>query len=134
MRNEKRVLRYYIHTFGCQMNVHDSEHLAGQLTLSGMIPAPTAEESDLIIVNTCAVREKSEEKLYSLLGRFESIKRKKNNIIIGIVGCVAQLYRSELWEKKPFIDFIIGPDNYWQISHLIPFEQGEKVRMARDSF
>jgi tRNA-2-methylthio-N6-dimethylallyladenosine synthase len=126
MREEKQTLKYYIHTFGCQMNANDSERLAGQLTLSGMESAPSAEESDLIIVNTCAVREKSEEKLYSLLGRYESLKKKKN-VLLGVVGCVAQLHRSKLWDKKPFIDFIIGPHNYWQIPHLLPFNRGEKV-------
>ncbi len=132
MREKKPTLKYFIHTFGCQMNVNDSERLAGQLAMSGLEPAHSPEESDLIIVNTCAVREKSEEKLYSLLGRFESIKKKKN-ILIGVVGCVAQLHKSELWEKKPFIDFIIGPDNYWQIPHLLPFKRGEKVALTQRS-
>jgi len=122
----KSNLRYYIHTFGCQMNENDSEHLAGLLSSSGLEPALSPEESDLIIVNTCAVREKSEQKLYSLLGRFESIK-KKNKALIGVVGCVAQLYKSKLWDKKPSIDFVIGPDNYWQIPHLLPPRPGEKV-------
>jgi len=130
MREEKRTLKYYIHTFGCQMNANDSERLAGLLSISGMESAPSAEESDLIIVNTCAVREKSEEKLYSLLGRYESLK-KKENVLLGVVGCVAQLHRSKLWDKKPFVDFIIGPDNYWQIPHLLPFNRGEKVAVTQ---
>ncbi len=108
------------------MNENDSEHLAGLLNSSGLEPALSPEESELIIVNTCAVREKSEQKLYSLLGRLESIK-KKNKVLIGVVGCVAQLYRSKLWDKKPFIDFVIGPDNYWQIPHLLPPSPREKV-------
>jgi tRNA-2-methylthio-N6-dimethylallyladenosine synthase len=132
MREENQTLKYYIHTFGCQMNANDSERLAGQLALTGMEPSPSAEESDLIIINTCAVREKSEEKLYSLLGRFESIKKKKQTLI-GVVGCVAQLHSSKLWDKKPFIDFIIGPDNYWQIPHLLPFKRGEKVVVTQRS-
>lgn len=121
----KSHLRYYIHTFGCQMNENDSERLAGLLSSSGLEPALSPEDSDLIIVNTCAVREKSEQKLYSLLGRLESIK-KKNKALLGVVGCVAQLYRSKLWDKKPSIDFVIGPDNYWQIPHLFPSSPGEK--------
>jgi tRNA-2-methylthio-N6-dimethylallyladenosine synthase len=132
MRKEKQTLKYYIRTFGCQMNANDSERLAGQLATFGMEPAHSAEESDLIIVNSCAVREKSEEKMYSLLGRFESIKKKKQTLI-GVVGCVAQLHSSKLWDKKPFIDFILGPDNYWQIPHLLPFEQGEKVAATQRS-
>ena len=108
------------------MNENDSEHIAGSLIASGMEPAISFEESDLIIVNTCAVRKKSEEKLHSLLGRFEPLKKKKK-LIIGIVGCVAQLHRSKLWDAKPFIDFIIGPDNYWQIPEILPTESRERV-------
>ncbi len=108
------------------MNVSDSEHIAGMLQASGMKRGACPEESDLIIVNTCAVREKSEEKLYSLLGRLESIKKKKG-IKVGVVGCVAQLYRSKLWDKKPSIDFIIGPDNYRQIPQIAGAPSDEKV-------
>jgi tRNA-2-methylthio-N6-dimethylallyladenosine synthase len=119
-------MKFFIHTFGCQMNENDSEHIAGMLIASGMKPALTPEESDLVIVNTCAVRKKSEEKLHSLLGRFDLLKKNKKTII-GVVGCVAQLHQSELLENKPFIDFIIGPDNYWQIPKIIPAESGEKI-------
>ena len=69
--------KFFIHTFGCQMNGNDSEHIAGILISCGGKPSVSMEDSDLIIVNTCAVREKSEEKLYSLLGRLNSIQKKK---------------------------------------------------------
>ncbi len=108
------------------MNESDSEHIAGILLASGMTAALSPEESNLIIINTCAVREKSEEKLYSLLGRLESLK-KTNGAIVGVTGCIAQLYRSKLWDKKPFLDFIIGPDNYRQIPKLIPTQSNDKV-------
>jgi tRNA-2-methylthio-N6-dimethylallyladenosine synthase len=108
------------------MNVNDSEHIAGMLKASGMQPVLSPEKSSLIIINTCAVREKSEEKLYSLLGRYGSIK-KNRKVIIGIVGCVAQLHRSKLWDRKPFLDFIIGPDNYWQIPQIISSKWKEKT-------
>ncbi|MBU1185595.1 MAG: tRNA (N6-isopentenyl adenosine(37)-C2)-methylthiotransferase MiaB [Acidobacteria bacterium] len=103
--------RYFIHTFGCQMNENDSERLAGILEGMGAVKAAVLEESTLILINTCAVRQKSEEKLYSLLGRLDRIKR-KNGALIGVLGCVAQLYRDNLIEKKPTIDFVMGPDNY----------------------
>ena len=119
-------MKFFIHTFGCQMNESDSEHIAGILLASGMTAALSPEESNLIIINTCAVREKSEEKLYSLLGRLESLK-KTNGAIVGVTGCIAQLYRSKLWDKKPFLDFIIGPDNYRQIPKLIPTQSNDKV-------
>ena len=119
-------MKFFIHTFGCQMNVSDSEHIAGLLRASGLKKGASPEESDLIIVNTCAVREKSEEKLYSLLGRLEALKKKKETKI-GVVGCVAQLHRSKLWDKKPSIDFIIGPDNYKQIPQIVQAQSSEKV-------
>ena len=118
-------LKFYIHTFGCQMNENDSERIAGILSAAGGKKSDTPEGSDLIIINTCAVREKSEEKLYSYLGRLASLKKRKN-MIIGVVGCVAQLYKSELLEKKPFIDFVLGPDNYHHISEIIQSNHGEK--------
>jgi tRNA-2-methylthio-N6-dimethylallyladenosine synthase len=122
-------MKFFIHTFGCQMNKSDSEHIAGMLLASGLTESSSPEESDLIIVNTCAVREKSEEKLYSLLGRLESHKRKKGTLI-GVVGCVAQLHRSKLWDKKPSLDFIVGPDNYHQIPQIIPAQSSEKVLLT----
>lgn len=108
------------------MNENDSERIAGILIKEGAKISSSLEESDLIIVNTCAVREKSEAKLYSLLGRLESIKKRKK-LKIGVVGCVAQLYRSQLLEKRPFIDFIIGPDNYKEIPHIIVDNFEEKT-------
>jgi tRNA-2-methylthio-N6-dimethylallyladenosine synthase len=93
------------------MNENDSERIAGVLEACGSRASNSPEESDLVIVNTCAVRKKSEEKLYSYLGRLASLKEKKK-IIIRVVGCVAQLFKSELLERRPFIDFVLGPDNY----------------------
>lgn len=119
-------MKFFIHTFGCQMNVSDSERIAGMLVASGMEKGRSLEESDLIIVNTCAVREKSEEKLFSLLGRLES-RRKKKRGTVGVVGCVAQLHQSKLWDKKPSINFIIGPDNYGQIPEIVKAHAREKV-------
>ncbi len=118
-------MKFYIHTFGCQMNKCDSEHIAGLLLSAGIQPSNSPKECDIIIINTCAVRKKPEEKLYSLLGRLDSL-RKKKNVFIGVVGCVAQLYRSKLLDKNPFIDFVIGPDNYWQIPRIIPTQDEEK--------
>lgn len=118
--------KFHIHTFGCQMNENDSERIAGLFQEEGAEMCASPEESDLVIINTCAVREKSEEKLYSLLGRMEALKRDKG-LMIGVVGCVAQLYRSQLLEDKPFIDFILGPDNYREITRILPSHSEKKV-------
>jgi len=118
--------KFYIHTFGCQMNENDSEHIAGILASAGAELSYSAEESDIIIINTCAVREKSVEKFYSLLGRLACFKKKKN-IIIGVIGCVSQLYRSKILDKNPHVDFIIGPDNYWKMPQIFSRLSSEKV-------
>ena len=117
--------RYFIHTFGCQMNENDSERIAGLLQSINARPASSLEDSNLIIINTCAVRQKSEEKLYSLLGRLDRIKR-DNNAKIGVVGCVAQLHTTELIEDKPVIDFVIGPNNYNQLPGILSKLKEEK--------
>jgi tRNA-2-methylthio-N6-dimethylallyladenosine synthase len=111
-------MKFFVRTFGCQMNENDSEHIAGILARSGAARAATAEEADVIIVNTCAVREKSEEKLYSYLGRLSSLK-KNRAVLIGVAGCVAQVHRDQLFRKKPFIDFVVGPDNYLEIPAIL---------------
>lgn len=120
-------LKFYIHTFGCQMNENDSEHIAGILKSSGAEPTERPEDSDLIFVNTCAVREKSEKKLFSLLGRLGSLKKRKKDLFIAVVGCVAQLYRSKLLDAVPQIDLIMGPDNYRQIPEILPPHLDEKI-------
>ena len=119
-------LKFYIHTFGCQMNENDSEHIAGILFTCGAKPVDSFEDSDLIVINTCAVREKSEEKLYSFLGRLKPLREKKN-ILIGVVGCVAQLHNSKLLDKMPHIDFILGPDNYYKLPGILPHHIEEKI-------
>lgn len=126
MSERLRNLKFWIHTFGCQMNVNDSERLAGVLRKEGAEMSDSPESSDLIIINTCAVREKSEEKLYSLLGRMETIKKRKK-FLIGVAGCVAQLQKSRLIEKKPFVDFVVGPDNYQDIPRILSESWPEKV-------
>jgi len=129
-RSEKKqvyfkTLKFYIHTFGCQMNENDSERIGGILAQNGAQKSNSLENSNLIIVNTCAVRQKSEEKLFSLLGRLAQMKKRKN-LIIGVVGCVAQLHRAQLLEKNLYIDFVLGPDNYSDLTQVILKHFGEK--------
>jgi len=118
-------LKFYIHTFGCQMNENDSERIGGILIQMGAQKSNSLENSNLIIVNTCAVRRKSEEKLFSFLGRLAQMKRSKN-LIIGVVGCVAQLHRTQLLKKNSYIDFILGPDNYSTLTQVILRHFGQK--------
>ncbi len=121
-------LKFFLRTFGCQMNENDSEHIAGILVRAGAQKADTPEASDIIIVNTCAVRAKSEEKLSSYLGRLSAL-RKKRDIVIGVAGCVAQVQKAALFKKKPGVDFVVGPDNYLDIPAIV--EQAASGRCCR---
>jgi len=113
-----RPIRFFIRTFGCQMNESDSERASGLLLGAGGVPANGPEDADLVIVNTCAVREKSEEKLFSYLGRLAHLKKGKD-VRIAVVGCVAQLRGWEILEKCPAVDYVFGPDNAAEIASLV---------------
>jgi tRNA-2-methylthio-N6-dimethylallyladenosine synthase len=118
--------RYFIKTFGCQMNENDSEHVAGLLVRAGAGKAISPEESDIILVNTCAVRKKSEEKIDSFLGRLSPLKKNRDRVI-GILGCVAQLRKGELFKKRPEIDIIVGPDHYHELASILSRKRELKV-------
>ncbi|MGB9667909.1 MAG: tRNA (N6-isopentenyl adenosine(37)-C2)-methylthiotransferase MiaB [Thermosulfidibacteraceae bacterium] len=114
---------FYIKTFGCQMNEHDTEKIKGLLEYHGYIEAEDEKEADIIIINTCAVREKPVHKVYSEAGRF-----KKTGKIIGIAGCVAQKDGEKLLKRLPHVSFVIGPRNTYRIIEAIKLaERGEKI-------
>ncbi len=122
--------RFFIKTFGCQMNENDSEHLAGLLAGAGAVKAGTLEDSDIVIVNTCAVRGKSEDKADSFLGRLSALQ-KKRDVVIAVAGCSAQLRRGELLRRKPRIDLVVGPGRYHELPGLIA-ERARGGRIATD--
>ena len=111
-------LKFFVRTFGCQMNENDSEHIAGVLAQAGAERTAGPEDADIVVVNTCAVREKSEEKLYSYLGRLSSLKRKRH-FLLGVAGCVAQVQKADLLKKRPFVNFVVGPDNYLDLPSIV---------------
>src|SRR5262245_27854169 len=101
--------KYYILTWGCQMNVHDSEKLAGTLEEQGYRPAARAKDADVILLNTCAIREKAAEKVFSELGRLRSLKAQNPNLVLGVCGCVAQQEGERIYERAPHVDVVLGP-------------------------
>jgi tRNA-2-methylthio-N6-dimethylallyladenosine synthase len=115
---------FHIHTFGCQMNENDSEYLAGILAGLGLTRSSTPEGAAVIIVNTCSVRAKSEEKLYSLLGRLLPLKRESGGLL-GVVGCAAQIQRARLLERFAGLDFVAGPDNYHRLPEILSRSRSE---------
>ena len=103
--------KYYIHTFGCQMNVHDSEKMAGIFSDSDYQEADGSNNADVIILNTCSIREKAEQKFYSELGRLRKVKKYNPHLRIAIAGCIAQQEKETLFKRFPYVDFVFGPNN-----------------------
>jgi tRNA-2-methylthio-N6-dimethylallyladenosine synthase len=129
-QNPARKETFFIHTFGCQMNENDSERIAGLLAARGLRPSPAAEGADVVIINTCSVRAKSEEKLFSLLGRLGPLK-KNRDLRLGVVGCAAQIHGSGLRRRCPEVDFVVGPDNYDRLPDVVADCRSE-LRLALD--
>ena len=117
--------QYFVQTFGCQMNVHDSRRIEEVLLTNGFREAAEPALADLLIVNTCSVREKAEHKLMSLLGTFRPYKEAKRGLVLAVAGCVAQQEGERLLRKAPFVDIVLGPDNIPELPALIrEIEQG----------
>jgi len=110
---------FLIETYGCQMNEHDSERISGVLCHRGMVPVSTLEDADLFILNTCSVREKAAQKVYSRLGQVKTQKARNPNFLIGVVGCVAQQESEEMVKKAPFVDMVVGTHLYHSIPDLL---------------
>jgi len=102
-------MRYRIETWGCQMNVHDSEKLAGVLEGLGYHGTQEAASADLLLLNTCSIREKAEEKAFSFLGSLRALKQMRPQLIIGLCGCVAQQEGEEIFKRSDLVDFVLGP-------------------------
>jgi tRNA-2-methylthio-N6-dimethylallyladenosine synthase len=125
--------RYYIHTFGCQMNVNDSLRMSEALGKVDYIPAPTAESADLIILNTCSIREKAEDKMLSALGRYRSVKMARG-ALLGVGGCVAQQEKGKLLDRVPYLDFVFGPDAIAKLPEILTRVQEDRARVVETAF
>jgi tRNA-2-methylthio-N6-dimethylallyladenosine synthase len=111
--------KYYINTMGCQMNVHDSEKMAGMLEEEGYTCAESPEDADIIIFNTCSIRQKAEQKFFSELGRLKPLRKRKPDIRIAVAGCVAQHKGKSIHKRAPHVDFIFGPQNIHKVREII---------------
>ncbi len=111
--------KYYIETFGCQMNVADSELIVSMLYKEGFVQSDNPNNADIVFINTCSIRERAEEKVYSQLGRWHKIKINNPEIIIGVLGCMAQNLKQEILENKPYVDIILGPDSYRRLPKIL---------------
>jgi tRNA-2-methylthio-N6-dimethylallyladenosine synthase len=111
--------RFYIQTFGCQMNVSDSDRMAALLERAGAEPVARPEEADLVLLNTCAVREKPEQKVYTRLADFRRLKRQNPELVIGVCGCQAQREGEALLTRAPWVDLVIGTANIERLPSLV---------------
>jgi tRNA-2-methylthio-N6-dimethylallyladenosine synthase len=110
--------KLFIKTYGCQMNVYDSERMAEALGASGYVTTDTAEGADMILLNTCHIREKAAEKVYSELGRFKTLKAENPNLKIAVAGCVAQAEGAEIMRRQPLVDLVVGPQTYHRLPEM----------------
>jgi tRNA-2-methylthio-N6-dimethylallyladenosine synthase len=126
--------RYLIETWGCQMNAHDSEKMGGILASRGYVPAATAAEADVILLNTCSVREKPESKVYTRLGQLRRLKERNTDLLIGVCGCVAQQEKAAIFRRAPYVDLVMGPRNIVQLGDLLDQARrdGRSISLARD--
>ncbi len=112
------LMKFYIETFGCQMNEHDTEKMAALLRVDGFEHAESAQDADVVVVNTCCVRQKAEQKFYSLMGRLKRMKEKKGTIL-GVTGCIAQMEKEGILDRLPFVDFALGPSSVHKVKEAI---------------
>lgn len=115
--------KYHIITYGCQMNESDSERLAGQLEHLHYRRTDAPDEADVIIINTCCIRESAENKVYGKIGELKHLKQKNPNLLIGITGCMAQKNKKALFTRAPHIDFVLGPYNLHHLEELVAKRQ-----------
>ena len=124
---------YFIHTFGCQMNVHDTLRMSEVLGRLSYSPALAADDADLIILNTCSVREKAEDKMLSALGRYRAVKVSRG-ALLGVGGCVAQQEKERLLRKVPYLDFVFGPDAIAKLPEILERVQEDRTRVVETAW
>ncbi|MBM3324906.1 MAG: radical SAM protein, partial [Calditrichaeota bacterium] len=115
----EQVTSVFLQTYGCQMNIADSRTVETILLDAGFHITEVLEDADVILVNTCAVRESAEERALGQLASLSRLKTKNRNRIIGVLGCIPQEMKSELVSRLPFLDLVVGPDEYRQLPYLI---------------
>jgi len=129
---EERLRRgsYRVETWGCQMNVLDGERMAGKLRGLGLTQAADGGGADVVILNTCSVREKADSKVYSALGVLAEKKRENPDLVIGVAGCLAQVSGDEILERAPWVDFVVGTGNVERVGQIVEDVRRERRQVA----
>jgi tRNA-2-methylthio-N6-dimethylallyladenosine synthase len=127
--------RVYIETYGCQMNVADSELVGGILDRGGYAVTADIADADLVLLNTCAIRENAEQRLHGRLGHIRGEKKRRPEIVVGVLGCMAERLRARFLDEEGLVDIVVGPDEYRRLPHLVEKafagEKGIAVRLSR---
>src|SRR6266487_1162395 len=118
-RPHRAMKRLYIQTYGCQMNQYDSERIARVLGRVDYVPTESIENADLILLNTCSVRDKAEQKVYSSLGRWKELKEQREGAVIGVGGCLAQQEGERLLKRVPHLDLVFGTHNIHKLPEMV---------------
>jgi tRNA-2-methylthio-N6-dimethylallyladenosine synthase len=126
IKTEKKV---FLETFGCQSNVLESDHVTGLLLKSSFALTQEPEEADVILFNTCSIRDHAEHKVFSRLGQLAEWKREREGRVIGVMGCMATSYKDQLLERAPHLDLVVGPDQYPKISQVL--EQASRTGQSQ---
>lgn len=111
--------KVFIKSFGCQMNLSDGERVGGLLAERGFALTHDEDAADVLLVNTCAIREKAEDKLFSLLGEWRGLKRSRPELVVGVMGCVAQAMKDEIRKRNPAVDVVVGTHNFHELPDLV---------------
>jgi len=127
--------KVYIETYGCQMNLADSEVVMGILNSQGYAITQEVKDADVILMNTCSIRDNAEQRIYGRLGNLKALKDKKPTLVLGILGCMAERLRKDLIEEKKVVDLVVGPDEYRRLPEFIDAafggEKGIGVKLSR---
>ncbi len=128
--------KFYIESYGCQMNFSDSEIVASILSGVGYVPTRIMEESDLILINTCSIREKAEENVRQRLRIFNKVKTQRKGMLVGVLGCMAERLKQKLLDEEKLVDLVVGPDAYRDLPKLVDTaiggEKGINVLLSRE--
>jgi tRNA-2-methylthio-N6-dimethylallyladenosine synthase len=123
----KETKKLFIETYGCQMNVADSEVVASVMQMAGYEPCGTLDEADAVFMNTCSIRDNAEQKILNRLEFFHALRKKRKHLIVGVLGCMAERVKEDLIENH-HVDLVAGPDAYLSLPDLIAsVEAGEKA-------
>ncbi|GBD86822.1 (Dimethylallyl)adenosine tRNA methylthiotransferase MiaB [bacterium BMS3Abin03] len=127
--------KIYIETYGCQMNLADTEIVLGILQNKGYSVTKEAEDADVVLVNTCSIRDNAEQRIYGRLGNFKNLKNRNPHLVVGILGCMAERLRKDLVEEKSIVDLVVGPDEYRRLPELIDIayngDKGIGVKLSK---